>query len=482
MAKKQSIPWGKISLFIILIGGGFGGWNYWKANGKQSAIEYRTMTISRGDMVQSVTANGQITPVKNVQVGSQISGNIQQIFADFNTTVTSNQIIAQIDPSTYEHNVKMSEAELMSTRAALELAELNHKRTKELRANELVSQSELDKAIVDLHQAQATVSMREASLNKAKVDLSRTTIYAPVDGVVITRNIDVGQTVAASFSAPTLFIIANDLRKMQIEAMISEADVGGIENGQEVKFTVDAFPMRQFDGIVKQVRFAATTNQNVITYTTVIEVNNEDLKLRPGMTANVSVITSQKKNVIKIRNDALRFHPPETAKIKADTNALAAASGAGAGKSANQTTKARSGKADSGGAGMPSREEMKRRFESMTPEQREQFRAMRASRGGEGGMGFGGGGMGAQSQESSANKTVYLIDADNGSPKPNAELKQVTIKTGITDGSFTEVLEGLKEGDVVVCGSNAPSTAMASTQGSQARSPFGGPFGGMRPR
>src|SRR5688572_23307730 len=163
--------------------------------------------------------------------------------------------------------------------------------------------------------------MREASLSRAKVDLERTTIYAPISGIVISRNIEVGQTVASSFNTPTLFLIANDLSKMQIEAMVSEADVGGVEENQKVQFNVDAFPGRQFDGTVKQVRYAPTTNQNVVTYTTVVEVNNADQKLRPGMTANASIVLAEKTGVLKIPNSALRFRPPEKAVVRGVTNA-----------------------------------------------------------------------------------------------------------------------------------------------------------------
>src|ERR1041385_3734850 len=167
--------------------------------------------------------------------------------------------------------------------------------------------------------------MRQAALNKSKVDLERTTIYAPIDGIVISRVVDVGQIVAASFNAPVLFSIANDLHQMRIEAMVSEADVGGVEEGQQVTFTVDAFPGQKFRGDVTQVRFAPVTNQNVVTYTCVVEVNNADLKLRPGMTANASIIVAEKRNVLRIPSAALRFRPPEGANVKGGTNALAAA-------------------------------------------------------------------------------------------------------------------------------------------------------------
>ena len=192
--------------------------------------------------------------------------------------------------------------------------------------DKLIPQSEFDQAVATLHQAEAQVKIRTSSVERAKVDLGRCTIYAPVDGMVISRNVDVGQTVAASMSAPVLFQIANDLTKMQIDANVAEADVGGVEVGQEVEFTVDAFPDRTFHGKVTQVRNSPLTVQNVVTYDTVIEVNNADLKLKPGMTANVSIILQRRENVLRVPNGALRFRPPETAVLPVDTNAAAASS------------------------------------------------------------------------------------------------------------------------------------------------------------
>src|SRR5260221_9364685 len=218
------------------------------------------------------------------------------------------------------------------------------RRAKELRVAELIPVSDYDKAVGDLHQAEAVVKMRQAALNKSKVDLERTTIYAPIDGMVISRVVDVGQTVAASLNAPTLFTIANDLRNMRIEAMVSEADVGGVQDGQQVTFTVDAFPGRKFRGNVTQVRYAPVTNQNVVNYTTIVKVNNADLNLRPGMTANASVIVAEHHNALRIPNAALRFRPPDGAVAKGNTNASASAT-----SGTNKTLRA-----DRGAEGAPS--------------------------------------------------------------------------------------------------------------------------------
>src|SRR5688572_27518122 len=279
--KSSPLPWVLAVVFLAAAGGG-AYWYFNRANTKPA--EFRTTKIVRDDITQTVTANGQLAAVNNVQVGTQISGIITEINVDFNSKVKKDQVIAKIDPSTYERNLSQVEAELANAAASLELNEFEFKRAKELFEGKLISESEYIRAQVALHQAQAVVKMRQANVDRAKVDLERTIINAPIDGIVITRNIEVGQTVAASFNTPTLFFIANDLAKMQIEAAVSEADVGGVEEGQPVNFTVEAF-IRPFKGQVKQVRYAPITNQNVVTYTAIVEVDNADLKLRPGMTA-----------------------------------------------------------------------------------------------------------------------------------------------------------------------------------------------------
>jgi HlyD family secretion protein len=477
-AKKRS-GWGKWIILLLLVGGGVAGWIWYAQKPNDTNADYKSATIAHGDITQSVTANGQLSAVKNVTVGSQVSGIITALGADFNSQVTNGQVVAQIDPSTYVQNLTQTEAELANSKAGLELAELNMRRATELRTNELIAVSEYDKTLVELHQAQAVVKIREAAVKKAKVDLERTTIYAPIDGVVISRAVDVGQTVAASFNAPTLFNIANDLRNMRIEAMISEADVGGVQEGQRVTFTVDAYFGRTFRGEVTQVRFAPVTNQNVVSYTAVVDVNNDELKLRPGMTANASIITAQKRDVLKVPNGALRFRPPETAVVIGLTNASAAGGG----------TNRMEGRRGSGGPGggseggeRPNREEMRKRFESMSPEEREEMRRRRAER-----SGGGGGGGGADSGRSrggseSSTRTVYLLEKDASSGREKTVLRAVSVKVGIADATHTEILEGLKEGDVVVAGLNV-TTPQANTTG-PSRGPMGSPFGGggFRPR
>jgi HlyD family secretion protein len=393
MNKKRWMWVGGIALILALAGVG-----WWRKHRADEAPQYQTVAVARGDLTQLVTATGQLNPVTNVQVGSQISGTIAKLYADYNSSVTQGQIVAQIDPGTYQANVSQAEGDLANAKAALELAQVNASRAKELFDSKLIPQSDFDQSIATLHQAEAGVKIKSAALQKSTVDLTRCTIFSPVDGIVISRNVDVGQTVAASLSAPVLFIIANDLTKMQIDANVAEADIGNVEVGQTVDFTVDAFPDRKFRGEVMQIRNAPITVQNVVTYDTVIAVNNRDLKLRSGMTANVSIVVAERDNALKIPNSALRFRLPETA-------------------STGGVARAQSG---SGGGGRP-------------------------------GGGSGGSGWTGKKRERSPTRTVYVLGAD-GKPKP------VQIKAGITDGLATEVIEGLSEGDKVITGNNSRQT------------------------
>jgi HlyD family secretion protein len=441
MASDKKFHWGKwITILIVLAAAGGGGAWYYK-NSHDAATEYQTVTVTRGELTQVVTATGGIGPVINVQVGSQISGIIRKLNVDFNSVVKSNQIIAEIDPSTYEVNVLKAEADLANARANLALAEVQARRADSLYTNNLISASDHDTANAQLLQAQAQVQGSEATLKNVKVQLSYCTIFAPVDGVVISRNVDVGQTVAASFNTPTLFVIANDLTKMEIDALVSEADIGGVAVDQDVNFTVDAYPYRTFRGKVSQVRYGAITNQNVINYDCVVGVNNSDLKLLPGMTANVSVITAQRTNSVKIPNAALRFRPPEAA-AESRTN-LAAAQGSGQGQ-----------RGDSGG-GM-----------------------RQGGPGGGGGRGPGGdsaaGGRRPRT-ERQVTRTVYVLAKADPKDPETLKPKPVQIKVGISDGISTEVLDGLEEGTQVVTGIITSDLA-SSRPGSPPSNPFGGGF------
>lgn len=495
MANKNSSSWGKWIFLAVLAGAAYGGWRWYSTQQADAPVEYKTAAIAKGDISQQVTANGQLSPVKNVTVGTQVSGIVREVLVDFNARVTNGQVVARIDPSTYEQSLEQSQAELANAKAALEYVELNLKRAKGLRASSLIPETDYDKAVVDQHQAEAVVRMREASVRKAQVDLERTTIFAPIDGIVISRNVDVGQTVAASFNTPTLFQIANDLAKMQIDAMVSEADVGGVEEGQSVSFIVDAFSQRKFRGSIRQVRFAPYTNQNVVNYTAVVEVNNADLKLRPGMTANANIMVSERKGVLKIPNAALRFRPPPAAVLAGTTNAPTdekpklelATSGPFAGLPVPpwQT---------GGERRRPSEEERAAYETTLTAEQKAKYQQIMAemrtrfaqrSGGGEGmgggGGGFGSGGAGERPRRSEPEgprtQSVYVLEkVSSATGAEQTMLKPVIVKLGVSDGTSTEVVEGLKDGDVVVVGT-VSSTATAP---GAAPTPFGNPFGGPR--
>jgi HlyD family secretion protein len=289
--------------------------------GKGDEIKFRTEKVTRGDITMSVTATGTMNAVTTVLVGTQVSGTIKNIYVDYNSPVKKGQLIAQIDPSTFQAQVSQARANVLSAKANLDKAEatlVDSKRTmeryKELFAKDLVAKSDFDTADTNYETAKASVSAARsqiaqtaAALEFAETNLRYTKILSPVDGVVISRNVDVGQTVAASFQTPTLFTIAQDLTKMQIDTSVDESDIGKVKVGQDVDFAVDAYPETTFKGKVWQVRNAPITVENVVTYDVVVQVPNPDLKLKPGMTANVSIIVATKKDVLKIPNAALRF-------------------------------------------------------------------------------------------------------------------------------------------------------------------------------
>src|SRR5213079_1168856 len=304
---KRFIPWVALVVGLLLIV------LVVRQCRKGGAANYQTATVTRGPITQAVTATGTLNPIVNVQVGSQVSGNIAKLFADFNSQVKAGQVVAQIDPALFQATVTQAEGDLANAQATLELARVNGKRTQELFAKKTSSQADVDQAMATLHQSEANVKIKQGALDKARADLEHCTITSPIDGVVISRSVDVGQTVAASLQAPIIFAIANDLTKMQIDANVAEADVGVVKIDQNVDFTVDAFPIQTFHGKVVQVRNAPSTVQNVVTYDTVIGVSNPELKLKPGMTANVSIVIAHKDDVLKIANAALRYRPADAA-------------------------------------------------------------------------------------------------------------------------------------------------------------------------
>lgn len=337
--------WISSAVVLALMGGG--AW-WWNQLSEKSAVQYRTAVIERGSLQASVSASGTVNPVTQVSVGTQVSGQVRAVHVDFNTEVKAGQLIAEIDPQTFEYRVRSSQADVDAARAAVQIALANaassranvsraqteltearriHERNLSLVAQGFIAQSEADRtaaavssaaeslkavqALVAVSQAQiqsaqANVAQREAALAQARVDLSRTRITSPVDGIVIKRTVEKGQTVAASLQAPELFVIAQNLSDMQVDASIDEADVGRIQAGQKASFTVDAFPGQNFEGEVRQVRKAATNVSNVVTYVAVVGFSNTTGRLLPGMTANVRVVTESRQAVLKVPNAALR--------------------------------------------------------------------------------------------------------------------------------------------------------------------------------
>ena len=382
-------PFGKITVSVVLAAAlGAAALLWWGLAPEDAEQKYRTTPAKSGDVTQTVSANGTLNPVVLVSVGTQVSGTVKKLHVDFNDRVTAGQALLELDPALLQAQVRQDEANLSSARAALELAEANEARSRTLYPQEFISKQEYDTALQVRKSARAQVDQVAAQLAKDRTNLNYTVIRSPVSGVVVDRTVDVGQTVAASFQTPTLFRIAQDLRKMQIDSNFAEADIGNIKVGQSVRFGVDAFPNRPFAASVRQVRLNATVQQNVVTYDVVVAVENPEEILRPGMTAYVNVIVAQHKNVLLVPNAALRFRPE---------------------------------------AGP----------EAAAPRHRPQEERADATR-----------------------ATVYVLAESRLVPKP--------IRTGISDGRYTEVVAGeLKDGDQVVTG--APASAAAGTPPSTLR-------------
>ena len=409
------------ALVVLAALGALGARYLVKRGAAKPPVEWETATVDRGRVVARVTATGTLSALVTVQVGSQVSGRIQRLFVDFNSPVRKGQLIAEIDPQIFQAALEQARANHAAAGGNLEKAkvqaaqaELDYKRQASLVERKLVAPADYDLAKTNLAAAKAQVAVNQgmlaqtrAALHQAEVNLAYTNIVSPTGGVVISRNVDVGQTVAASLSAPTLFVIAEDLRKMQVNTSVAEADVGKLTAGMEATFLVDAFPGERFQGKVRQIRNAAQTVQNVVTYDAVIDVDNADLKLRPGMTANVNFVFANREDVLRVPNAALRFRLTQEVSAalqrepKRNSGDGAAAGGAPAAPS--------TARADGNG----------RRRAGAGP------------------------GSPAGAEDAPDRRTVWVL-ADSA-PRP------VRIKTGASDGSKTEVVEGdLAEGDLVI--------------------------------
>lgn len=471
-ASTRSRIWKNLILALAVVVVAAAAWYFWARHADQ-APEYTTTTIGRGDVIQTVTATGALQSPTSVNVSSQVSGLIQKLEVDFNSPVKAGQVLAELDPATYKSRVQLAQAQLAQAQATYDLQKLSTDRTRELRAKGLVAQQDLDTAVAQLAEADAQLNIAQSNVDSAKVDLSRCTIYSPIDGIVIDRECDIGNTVAASLNAPTLFTIANDLSKMQIDASVAEADVGSVADGQDVIFTVDAYPNRQFRGKVIQIRNAPKTISNVVTYDVIIEVNNDNQRLKPGMTANVSIVVERAMNALRVANSALRVRLPEELIPKAPAApAATSASGSAPAGAAAAPAKPMSEQErrvalfqilqEAGfvrGNGPPSAEVIAK-AQQLAKERGLDLDFSRFGGGGRGGASAGGG---------VTTRTLYrLVGTD---PK-TATLEAVNVRLGITDGIYTAVLSGLKEGDAIVTGVTTAGGAAAA--GPAAANPFTG--------
>lgn len=389
-----------VVLAIVLAAGGYVAWRY-SGSEAPEAPSYATAKVERGDVVQIAQANGTINPVSVINVGTQISGVVKTINADFNQTVEQGVVLAELDTRVLEAAVAQSRAQLRKARAAAALARVTLERRQALVAAGAASKADVDAAAQQVEATAGDEAIAEAAVKRDETNLGFAVITAPVSGVILSRDVDVGQTVAASFQTPTLFKIAPSLKSMQIDTNLSESDAGSIKDGQKAVFTVDAFPGRTFEGKVRQIRLSPTTVQNVVTYNVVIDVNNDDLRLLPGMTAFVRINVGEARGVLKVPNRALRFRPKE-------------------------------GKRGAGGRG-----------EAAAPPETDAASKLKA--------GF-------------EDQRVFVLD--KGKPKP------VRVRTGLTDGKFTEITAGaLTPGLEVITGEDS-----AAQRGGQVR------WGGGPPR
>ena len=515
MTRNRAI--GAAILAVVLTAGAVV-YGWWSMRG--SAPDYRLAKIERGGITAAVSATGTVSPVVSVQVGSQVSGQIKEIYVDFNSEVKKNQLIARIDPEPFQLRVNQAMADLEATRATVLIqlanaaalrAEVSRSKVtladteRDFQRNKLlveknfvsaavmdkaqaaydgaqeqlkISQAQLGVAEAQVRNSEAVVKQRESQLAQAKVDLDHTAIRAPVDGIVISRNVDAGQTVAASLQAPTLFVLAQNLTDMQVETSIDEAEVGRVKPGQAATFTVDSFPGRTFSGTVGQVRKAALVVQNVVTYTAVISASNPNLELFPGMTANVRIIVDTRENVLKVPNAALRYRPAGAADAR-DAGAAPAEGGKADGKGrggaqAAEATRERLVK------DLNLNAEQQARLESITRETREKIQALTVEDQAE---------RRRQVERLRAESRARIAEILN--PEQRARYEQMSsgssglstsgrvwvldntgrpraanVRTGLTDGTYAQLVGGdLQEGAQVIVGTQSGGKALPQTTG-----------------
>jgi HlyD family secretion protein len=482
--------WGAAAAALIA-GGAF-----WLKGRGAPEVKWRTAPVERGPLQVSVTATGTLQAVVTVQVGTQVSGTVSAIYADFNSQVKKGQVIARIDTTLLRATLADAQSNLEKAAAQARQAEDTRKRTQALFERDLVSQSEIDQATADARVAEANLASAKAQVDRARINLRYATIVSPIDGTVLSRAVDVGQTVAASFNTPTLFTIANDLRQMQVQASVDEADIGKVRVGQRATFTVDAYPDTTFAGEVSQIRLNPVINQNVVSYDVLISVPNPNLRLMPGMTANLSIAVARKEDVLQVPSAALRFSPPDAPRkgrggwsrpggeaggTARTTGAGPGPSGGGPNEAGGAANAAANGSANAAANGTPDAGARARGDSAAGAPAGRGHWAGRDSAGG-GTRSWGGrdsarGNAGRDGNGTWAGKRargmgqVYVLEG----AKPQA----VEVKTGLSDGSHTEIEGPLAPGTEVIVGmeSGKPSGPAAQS------SPFGMPRmgGGGRP-
>ncbi|MGE0076807.1 MAG: efflux RND transporter periplasmic adaptor subunit [Bacteroidales bacterium] len=407
--KKKVLFIGLPVVFAIILFFAFG-------RAKKDEVSFETITVKQGDIINTVTATGTVEPLDQIDVGTQVSGVVNKIYADYNDVVKKGQLLAELDRSTLKAQELQSKASLASAENELHYREQNYKRTSKLYKDSLVSDVDFEEAEYQYNNAKANVDQLKSKLEQAEVNLSYAYIYSPIDGVILSRSVEEGQTVAASFSTPTLFSIARDLTKMQVEADVDEADIGQVRQGQSVKFTVDAFPQDTFSGNVTQIRLEPTTTSNVVTYTVIVEAPNNDLKLMPGLTANIEIIIKEAKGALVVTPRALQYEPTqEVAEVF-----------------------------------------MKRPEHNPDAEDSKEFE------GDESVAKSSGMPMGEPGVKPEGAKVVWV--------KKNNSIEPHFVETGLEDGAKVQVLHGLSLGDSVITGVAKVSTTQTSQ--SQSGSPF----------
>ncbi|HEY8507424.1 MAG TPA: efflux RND transporter periplasmic adaptor subunit [Steroidobacteraceae bacterium] len=427
-----------ITLIVLVLAAG--GYAIWRSMTADAEPLYRFATVERGDLEASVSATGTLSAVTTVQVGTQVSGRIVELKADFNDRVKKGQLVARIDPTLLEQAVRDAQASLERAVAEQEQAEREYERNRQLFERKVLTEIEFNNAKYALAVARANVKSAQVALDRARQNLSYTSIYAPIDGIVVERNVDVGQTVTASMSTPQLFLIANDLTQMQILASVDESDIGLIHPDQKVRFTVQAYPNERFEGVVKQVRLQSKTQENVVNYTVVVSVDNPDGRLLPGMTATVDFLTGSASNALMVPNAALRFRPTEEMREQVRERMQKAAA-----RGASRKAPADGSEGAQGRNAAP--------FDGQVP--------------GGAPIRFEGRGNGEGRPQNMA--TLWYLDE-------KGQLAVTRVRVGITDGQHT-VIEGpgIREGMRVITGVNQPTQATG-------RNPFqpGAPGPGMR--